>query len=80
MQRSRNYLTCHWNRRTINEAALGKLRKTFIYYSSPATGSFDQFVAKIRNDAAWQFFEMKNGHDAMVIDPESLAKALLQTI
>ena len=63
-----------------NEAETGRLRKTYVYCSSPATGSFDQFVAKVRNDPAWQFFEMKNGHDVMIIDPEGLAKVLLQTV
>ena len=28
-----------------------KLPKTFVYCSSPATGSFDQFAAKYRHDA-----------------------------
>jgi pimeloyl-ACP methyl ester carboxylesterase len=63
-----------------NEAATGRLPKTYVYCSSPATGSFDQFVAIVRNDPAWQFFEMKNGHDVMIIDPEGLAKVLLQTV
>jgi pimeloyl-ACP methyl ester carboxylesterase len=58
----------------------GQLRKTFIYCSSPASGAFDQFAQKLRNDSGWQFFEMKTGHDAMIIDPEGLAKILLQTV
>lgn len=62
-----------------NEAAVNQLLKTYVYCSSPATGSFDQFAAKLRNDPAWQFFEMKTGHDCMIIDPEGLAKVLLQS-
>ena len=34
-------------------------------------------AVKLRNDPAWQFFEMKAGHDAMIIDPEDLARVLL---
>jgi pimeloyl-ACP methyl ester carboxylesterase len=63
-----------------NQTALGRLQKTFIYCSSPASGAFDQFAQKSRNDSGWQFFEMKTGHDAMIIDPEGLAKILLQTV
>jgi len=52
--------------------------KTFVYCSSPATGSFDQFAAKYRNDPAWRFHELKTGHDAMVLMPAEVA-ALLQS-
>jgi pimeloyl-ACP methyl ester carboxylesterase len=62
-----------------NEAAISRLLKTYVYCSSPATGSFDQFAAKLRNDPTWQFFEMKTGHDVMIIDPEGLARVLLQS-
>ncbi len=62
-----------------NEAAFSRLPKTFVYCSSPPTGSFDQFAERLRHDPAWQFFEIKTGHDVMVIDPEGLAKVLLQT-
>jgi pimeloyl-ACP methyl ester carboxylesterase len=62
-----------------NEAATSRLLKTYVYCSSPATGSFDQFAAKLRNHPEWQFFEMKTGHDSMIIDPESLAKVLFQS-
>jgi pimeloyl-ACP methyl ester carboxylesterase len=50
--------------------------KTFIYCSSPATGSFDQFAAKYRDDDAWQFYELKSGHDAMILMPERVAELL----
>jgi hypothetical protein len=59
-----------------NEDALKRLPKTFIYCSSPATGSFDQFAAKYRLDPSWQFFELKTGHDAMILMPEKLADLL----
>jgi pimeloyl-ACP methyl ester carboxylesterase len=52
--------------------------KTFVYCSSPATGSFDQFAAKYRNDASWKFFELKTGHDAMILMPDRVAEILLQ--
>ena len=50
--------------------------RTFIYCSSPATGSFDRFAAKYREDAAWRFFELKTGHDAMILMPERVAELL----
>jgi len=50
--------------------------KTFIYCSSPATGSFDQFAAKYRDDPAWTFFELATGHDAMILMPERVAEIL----
>jgi pimeloyl-ACP methyl ester carboxylesterase len=61
-----------------NEAALARIPKAFIYCSSPATGSFDQFAAKVRNDPAWRFFELATGHDAMILQPEALARILLE--
>ena len=65
--------------RLANETALARLPKTFIYCSSPATGSFDGFAAKFRSDPAWRFFELKTGHDAMILVPGDLAAILLQS-
>ena len=62
--------------RLANPAAAA-LPKTFIYCSSPATGSFDGFAAKYRNDSAWRFHELKTGHDAMILAPDELAAILL---
>ena len=59
-----------------NEAALARLPKTFVYCSSPATGSFDRFAAKYRSDPSWKFFELKMGHDAMILMPERVAEIL----
>jgi pimeloyl-ACP methyl ester carboxylesterase len=53
-----------------------KLPRTFVYCSAPATGSFDQFAAKYRNDPAWQFFQLETGHDAMILMPERVAQIL----
>jgi pimeloyl-ACP methyl ester carboxylesterase len=61
-----------------NAAALASLPKTFIYCSSPATGSFDQFAAKYRHDPAWRFHELKTGHDAMLLMPEAVTRILLE--
>lgn len=58
---------------------LSGIPKTFIFCSSPATGSFDQFAAKYRNDPAWSFHELKTGHDAMLLVPDQLIAILLQT-
>jgi len=65
--------------RLANEAALARLPRTFIYCSSPATGSFDHFAAKYRNDPAWRYLELKTGHDAMILVPDELAAILLQS-
>jgi len=54
------------------------LPKTFIYCSSPATGSFDQFAAKCRHAPDWKFFELETGHDAMILMPERVAELLQQ--
>jgi len=53
-----------------------RIPKTFVYCSSPATGSFDAFAAKYRNDPAWKYFELKTGHDAMILMPERVAEIL----
>jgi len=65
--------------RLANEAALARLPRTFIYCSSPATGTFDALAARVRGDPAWRFFEMKTGHDAMILAPEELAAILLES-
>jgi pimeloyl-ACP methyl ester carboxylesterase len=64
--------------RLENEAALTRLPKTFIYCSSPATGTFDGFAMKYRSDPSWLFFELKTGHDAMILIPDELRSILLQ--
>jgi pimeloyl-ACP methyl ester carboxylesterase len=63
-----------------NEAALAQLSKTYIYCSSPATGSFDGFAMKYRSDPSWLFFELQTGHDAMILVPDELAKILIQLV
>ena len=64
--------------RLSNEAALGRIPKTFIFCSKPATGSFDQFATKYRSDPAWRFHELETGHDAMILKPQALATILLK--
>jgi pimeloyl-ACP methyl ester carboxylesterase len=61
-----------------NAAVLSALPKTFVYCSSPATGSFDQFAARYRGDPAWRFHELKTGHDAMLLMPEAVSRILLE--
>jgi pimeloyl-ACP methyl ester carboxylesterase len=70
------YRTMSQKIKLLNQPALSQLQKTFIYCSSPATGSFDQFAAKYRNDPSWKFFELKTGHDAMILMPEQIAELL----
>lgn len=54
-------------------------QRTFIYCSSPATGSFDQFAAKYRHDPAWRFHELPTGHDAMLLMPQAVTRILLES-
>jgi pimeloyl-ACP methyl ester carboxylesterase len=63
----------------IRLSGFPSLPRTFIYCSSPATGSFDQFAAKYRNHPEWRFHELKTGHDAMILVPEELIALLLRT-
>lgn len=60
----------------LGGARWSALPKTFVYCSSPATGSFDQFAAKYRNDPAWRFHELRTGHDAMLLMPEEVVRIL----
>jgi pimeloyl-ACP methyl ester carboxylesterase len=53
-----------------------RIPKTFVYCSSPATGSFDRFATRYRDDPAWSFYELKTGHDAMILMPERVAEIL----
>ncbi len=63
--------------RLTNAESLARLPKTFVNCHS-ATGSFDQFARRLRNEPAWQYRELNTGHDAMVIDPRATAEVLLQ--
>jgi pimeloyl-ACP methyl ester carboxylesterase len=72
------YATMSQPIRLTNFAELKHIPKTFVYCSSPATGSFDQFAAKYRSDPAWRFHELQTGHDAMILMPREVA-ALLQS-
>ncbi len=54
-----------------------KLKRTYVYCGSPATGTFDQFAERLRNDRKWTFHELKTGHDAMVTAAGEVAKILL---
>ena len=64
--------------RLANEAALARIPKTFVHCTSPETGTFGQFAAKVRNDPAWRFHELKSGHDAMILQPQAVAELLLK--
>jgi pimeloyl-ACP methyl ester carboxylesterase len=62
--------------RIADPRAWDKLPKTFIYCSSPPTGTFDQFAKKYRNDKLWRYHELKCGHDAMLLLPQEVARIL----
>jgi pimeloyl-ACP methyl ester carboxylesterase len=54
-----------------------KIPRTYIYCSKPATGTFDQFAARFRDDRKWRFHDVKTGHDAMVTAAAEIAKILI---
>jgi pimeloyl-ACP methyl ester carboxylesterase len=54
-----------------------KLKRAYIYCSKPATGTFDQFAERLRDDRKWTFHDVKTGHDAMVTAPGDIAKILM---
>jgi pimeloyl-ACP methyl ester carboxylesterase len=54
-----------------------KLKRTYVYCSKPASGVFDQFAERLRDDRKWTFHEVKTGHDAMVTTPGEIAKILM---
>lgn len=58
-------------------AAPATIARTYVYCTSPATGTFDQFAERLRNERAWRFHDVKTGHDAMVTAPGEIAKILM---
>ncbi len=52
----------------------------YAHCTSPSTGSFEQFAGRLRNDPAWQFFDMQTGHGAMITEPQALCRILLQSV
>jgi pimeloyl-ACP methyl ester carboxylesterase len=62
---------------TLPAAGGERLRRTYIYCSKPATGSFDVFAERLRDDRKWTFHELKAGHDAMVTAPGDVGRLLL---
>lgn len=59
-----------------NPAGAG-LPRAYIACVEPASGSFGQFAAKVRNDPSWRYEELRTGHNAMVTAPQRLADVLL---
>jgi len=54
-----------------------RLKRSYVYCSKPATGTFDQFAERLRDDRKWTFHDVKTGHDAMVTAPGEVAKILM---
>lgn len=52
------------------------LPRAFIACTNPASGTFDQFVALIKQDPSWKFYDLPTGHDAMITAPQELARIL----
>jgi len=61
-----------------NQDAVARLPRTFVYCSSPATGTFDQFAGRYRGAPGWRFHVLKTGHDAMMLVPNEVTAILLQ--
>jgi pimeloyl-ACP methyl ester carboxylesterase len=62
----------------VNQPALERLPRTFIYCSSPATGTFDQFAVRYGRAPGWRFHELRSGHDAMILAPDRVSAILLR--
>jgi hypothetical protein len=60
-----------------NAAAWRALPKTYVNCFS-ATGTFGQFIERVKQDATWRYRELRCGHDAMVTDPRGVAALLLE--
>jgi len=58
-------------------AGAERVKRTYVYCSKPATGSFDQFAERFRDDGKWTFHDVKTGHDAMITAPGDVAKILM---
>ncbi len=61
----------------ISNPTAAQLPHTYIYCKHPHS-LLEQFVEKIQMDEKWQFFEINSGHDAMVVEPDQVAKILLK--
>jgi pimeloyl-ACP methyl ester carboxylesterase len=63
---------------TLSQDGGASLPRSFVYCSSPPSGSFGQFAERLRNDPAWRYYELKTAHDCMITDPEGVARVLLE--
>ena len=61
----------------LSAAGGERLKRVYVYCSSPAMGPFDQFAERLREDRKWQYHELKTGHDAMLTAAGDVAKILL---
>jgi hypothetical protein len=60
----------------------GVLPRSYIYCSRKQAGSdpFAQFATRLKNDAAWRYFEMDASHSPNVTAPEALMKVLQEIV
>ena len=54
------------------------LPRSYIACAQSAGGAFGPFAARFRNDPGWRFRELATGHNAMIIAPQLLARALIE--
>jgi hypothetical protein len=57
-----------------------RLPRAYVACVEPASGSFGQFAARVRNDPSWKFRELRTGHNAMVTAPQLLAATLMELV
>jgi len=53
------------------------VRRSYIYCDSRGN-TYADTAARVRSDPAWQYRELKTGHDAMVTAPRELTDALIE--
>lgn len=60
----------------LSRPAADGIPRAFVACTKPASGTYGQFADVIRKDSTWIFRELQSGHDAMIIDPEIVARFL----
>jgi hypothetical protein len=55
------------------------LPRMYVYCTETASGTFQQFAARVSANPQWRFTELKAGHDVMIDDPKAVAEVLTST-
>ena len=59
---------------------IGNIPRSYIYCSTPPSGSFTQFAMRFKADPTWTYHELKTGHDCMIISPDDLIRTLCKEL